>query len=288
MADAKPREPASSAEYNKVTANIRDLDERLRDADDRLRDADDRLTEATDTNARQDAVISDISVATNHPDHGNAALDRRVTTVETNQGERGSHGTVYAEIEALKAAPGGQDPPTVADDTTLYGDIISSRARTDCPHGETWSNGYMSASATISPKAFTATEVRFAIGTAAEGPGTFDLKVYTGPDLSSLAEHAHITGSTHVTTVGVKRVAIPELAISAGDVVAICAIVLGWTTVPKAASTLAISAAGSQAWIGEVPYSVYQGGRDRPPPATLDLHAGHWTRANQVFWFALA
>ncbi|MEU6267443.1 hypothetical protein [Saccharopolyspora shandongensis] len=70
-----------------------------------------------------------------------------------------------------------------------------------------------------------------------------------------------------------------------GQYVAICVIVTGWTTTPRLSSTP--TGAGAQLLIGEQPYSVYQGGQTFPPPASLNMTEAKWTRANQLFWFAL-
>ncbi|WP_439377820.1 hypothetical protein [Amycolatopsis lexingtonensis] len=66
MADAVTKTVASSVEYNKVTANIRDLDARL------------------------GPVVS------------TATADSRISTLETNMGSRGVRDQVYAEIQNLR------------------------------------------------------------------------------------------------------------------------------------------------------------------------------------------
>lgn len=209
-------------------------------------------------------------------------LGSRVTVVEDDVT------ALDSRVDALESSGSAGYTPTVVDDTVLYGDIISSHTRTNCPHGESLSNGYMTAAATRSAKTFTATEFRFAVGRAAANGGTFDIKVYTGSSLSALQERRSVFGGSYITSPGVKRITLPDLAITAGDYVAFCAIVTGWGTVPQLASTLAVSTSGAANWINETPYSVYEGGRTYPPPSSLDLYASNWTRANQLFWFALA
>ncbi|RKT85595.1 hypothetical protein SAMN05421805_1184 [Saccharopolyspora antimicrobica] len=197
-----------------------------------------------------------------------------------------------AEITALDGRIGNLENaasalyPTTASDTLLYGDVISSHQRSDCQWGESLTNNYMTAVATRSPKDFTATELRLCVTAAAVGSGTFDLKVYTGPSLSALAERHWAYGQDKVNTAGVKHIPIGDLAIAEGDHIAICMIATGWTTSPRLSSTP--TGSGAQLLIGERPYSVYQAGQTFPPPAVLNTTESKWTRANQLFWFAFA
>ncbi|MCA1195141.1 hypothetical protein [Saccharopolyspora sp. 6V] len=186
-----------------------------------------------------------------------------------------------SELDALAARV-----DTHATDTELYGDVISSHRRTDCVWGESVSNGFMTAVATRSPKTFTASQLRLCVTSAASGSGTFDVKVYTGSSLANLAERSFRFGSEHLTTTGVKRVSIDSTAITAGQYVAVCMIVTGFTAAPRLSSTP--TGTGAQLLIGEQPYSVYQANQTFPPPTTLNTTATAWTRANQLFWFALA
>lgn len=275
---AERGEPASSAEYNKVVDNIRDVDSRLNAVSGDLS----HLSSVVGS-----GVFTETDTISSWATQAQAAVEELIV----NQGVRGSHGPIYDEIAALKAGGGdgdGAPPPTSPDDTTLYGDIISSHDRASCPHGETLGNGYMTAVATVSTKTFTAKELRIAVGQAAVNGGTFDLKFYTGNSLSSLQEQEFFYGASLINTTGVKKLALPDIPISAGQYVAICMIVTGWETVPRLASTLPVGTSGAQVWLNEVPYSVWEAGRTYPPPSTLDMYGSNWTRANQLFWFALA
>src|SRR5690606_41718030 len=87
-------------------------------------------------------------------------------------------------------------------------------------------------------KDLTATELRISVVASAAGSGTFDLKLYTGPSLSTLAERFFTWGVDKVNTTGVKHIPLAEpLTINAGDYIAVCMIVTGWTTAPKLSST---------------------------------------------------
>lgn len=206
-----------------------------------------------------------------------SALDGKAATSSVND--------ITGRMAALESAAATLYP-TTASDTMLYGDVISSHQRSDCQWGESLTNNYMTAVATRSPKSFTATELRLCVTAAAAGSGTFDLKVYTGSSLSTLSERHWAYGQDKVNTAGVKHIPIGDLAITEGQYVAICMIVTGWTTPPRLSSTPA--GTGAQLLIGEQPYSVYQGGQTFPPPNALNMTDAKWTRANQLFWFALA
>ena len=207
-----------------------------------------------------------------------AALDAKATTSSVT--------TLTGRVTTLESAAASLTP-TTASDTALYGDVISSHQRSDCQWGESVSNGFMTAVATRSTKTFTASEMRFCVTSAAAGgTGTFDVKVYTGSSLAALTERVFRFGVEHVNATGVKHISIGSLAITEGQYVALCLIVTGWTTSPRLSSTT--TGTGAQLLIGEQPYSVYQGGQTFPPPASLNMTSGVWTRAKQLFWFALA
>lgn len=193
--------------------------------------------------------------------------------------------TLSGRVSTLETAAASLTP-TTASDTALYGDVISSHQRSDCQWGESLGNGYMTAVATRSAKTFTATDLRLCVTTAATGAGTFDLKLYTGSSLSALTERVFRFGDTHITTTGVRHLDIGNLAISEGQYIAVCMIVTGWTGSPRLSSTP--TGSGAQLLIGDQPYSVYQAGQTFPPPASLNMTEAKWTRANQLFWFALA
>ncbi|MEV5542820.1 hypothetical protein AB0L13_38960 [Saccharopolyspora shandongensis] len=61
---------------------------------------------------------------------------------------------------------------------------------------------------------------------------------------------------------------------------------VGRATSPRPSSTP--TGTGARLLIGEQPYSVYQGGQTCPPPSALTIADPKGTRANQLFWFALA
>ncbi|MFD1044781.1 hypothetical protein ACFQ1S_03800 [Kibdelosporangium lantanae] len=300
MIDAQFGKPASSAEYNKVTANVRDLDSRttVLETNQGTRGARDKVyTEiqtlrdialnTTTGNARLGERVTAVETRTTDTVTGNSALNTRATALETNQGVRGSNGTIYAEINSLKAGGGSSFRPTVATDTTLYGDIISSRTRAECWWGESIGNATLTAQATRSPKAFAATALRFCVPTAGAGGGTFELKLYTGTTLTALTERTSWTGSgAMLTTAGLKQLGFNSIAIAELDYVAIAILVTGWSTSPKFSSTA--TGTGAQLLIGDgSAYSVFKSGQASPIPGTLNMLDNSWTRANQQFWFAL-
>ncbi|GGU45960.1 hypothetical protein GCM10010178_43110 [Lentzea flava] len=242
---------AKSTEYNNVVDNVRDLDARLGP-----------VTAAAPANARLSAL-------------------------EANQGTRGTNGTIYAEIDALKASPPADAVPnTCADDTALYGDTIASRPRSECWWAEPVSNGYLTIAATRSTKTFTATDLRFCIPAAAAGSGTFDLKLYTGTTLANLTERATVSGASWVASAGVKHAGLSNISITKGSYVAVGFLCTGFTTSPKFSSTAV--GTGAQILISETPYSVWKSGQALPLPGSLNITDSSWTRSNQQFWFALA
>ncbi|WP_132120373.1 hypothetical protein [Actinocrispum wychmicini] len=286
MTDAVFSQPASSAEYNKVTANVRDLDTRAKNLEAVTTNSTTGNTALGNRISTVETKANTVDTRTTDTTSGNAALNTRLGTVETNIGTRGSNGTVYAEITAVKSQVLAFAKPTTASDTALYGDVISSHTRAECWWGEAIGNGFLTVQATRSPKTFTATDLRFCVPTAAGGTGTFDLKLYTGTALTNLTERAAISGPGLVTTAGVKHQAI-NLAISEGDYIAIAILCTGFNPSPKFSSTATSS--GAQLLIADgSAYSVFKSGQAAPIPSTINTLDAGWTRANQQFWFALA
>ncbi|WP_367137883.1 hypothetical protein [Saccharothrix sp. HUAS TT1] len=248
---------------------------------------------ATTGNTALGTRLSTVESATTNGTTGNSALGTRVSaleadvgTLETNQGVRGANGTVYAEIESLKASVGGDSyAPTTASDTLLYGDVISTHTRNECWWGEETSNGFTSLAATKSTKSFTATDLRVCFPAAATGSGAYTIKLYTGSNASSLTEVASFNVAANVTSAGIKHLTLSSIAIAAGDYVAIAFLGTGWTTAPKMSSTAV--GTGAQHLINEVPLSLYKGSQTTLP-SPLNLTDGTFTKSNQAFWFALA
>ncbi|RJQ79983.1 hypothetical protein D5S17_09440 [Pseudonocardiaceae bacterium YIM PH 21723] len=252
MADARYGGPAYSGEYNKVLSNVRDLDTR---------------STATDNKVSQlDTTI------------GNQ--NTRINTLETNQGSRADLGPVYDEIRFLRLFV----PAPVADDTALYGDTISSLRRSESYSSKTLANGYTTITATRSARVFNATELRVCVPAASEGSGSFTLKVYTGTSPDKLTEKATLGNTDTVTTAGMKRLKLDNIALGLGDYIAIGLLCSGYSTGPKFSATPA--GAGAQYLIGETPYSVFRTGQSSLP-GSVNLTDSNWTKANQLFWFAL-
>ncbi|MER7077919.1 hypothetical protein SAMN02982929_07238 [Saccharopolyspora kobensis] len=174
---------------------------------------------------------------------------------------------------------------TQASDFLLYGDRVSTGRRVDSVRSESTSNGFMTAFATISPKTFTATQLRMCVTAAAVGAsGTFDVSFLRGPNTSNLVQQWTAFGAAHVTTTGLKTWTLPSVAITAGEAIGVCIICTAWTTPPSWSS----SPAGSAPLINSTPYSVYQPGRSYPPETPINMSDAKWTRSNQLFWFAVA
>ncbi|WP_165960640.1 hypothetical protein [Actinocrispum wychmicini] len=286
MTDAVFSQPASSLEYNKVTANVRDLDTRTRTVEAATTNSTTGNAALSNRLATVETKATTLDIRTTDTTSGNAALNTRLGTVETNLGSRGSSNPAYAEITALKTQVAAFAKPTTASDTALYGDVINSRPRGDCWWAEPISNGTLTVQATRSPKTFTATDLRFCVPTAAGGTGTFDLKLYTGTTLTGLTERAAINGAGFVTAAGMKHQAI-NLAISEGDYIAIAILCTGFSPSPKFSSTATSS--GAQLLISETnAYSVFKSGQAAPIPNTINTSDASWSRANQQFWFAVA
>src|ERR1043165_7743041 len=230
MADAKFGEPASSAEYNKVTANVRDVDSRLTTVET-------RTTHATTGNAALGVAVAGLTSVTSHATTGNTALGNRAATLETNHGSRGNHGPIYTEINTLKTQAAANVKPTTATDTLLYGDVISSRPRSECWWGESFGAGYLTMQATRSTKTFSATGLRFCVPSAAVGNGAFEIKLYSSANITTLTERGAWSGTSYVNSTGVKQVTINSLGVIENDYVAIAIVCTGWTTSPKFSST---------------------------------------------------
>ncbi|WP_144311947.1 hypothetical protein [Actinopolyspora erythraea] len=226
----------------------------------------------------------DADIITNSSDI--SALDSRVTTAEgginTNSSDIGGLDTRVTSLEATS-----HPIRTQATDTELYGDIVNSHRRGDCYHSEVLSNGFMTAFACISPKTFTANELRLCVTGAGSSPGTFDIGFYKGSSLSNLVQQFTSFGSELVDTTGMLILPFDSgISVSEGDYIAVEMIATNWGTSPEFSSTP--TGPNAQLLMNDTPYSVYEGSRSYPLDDPIDFTATTWSLSNQSYWFALA
>lgn len=217
-----------------------------------------------------------------------SGLDSRLTTAE---GDISSNDTDISDLDGRVTTLEGDAHPirTQATDTDLYGDVINSHRRGDCYNSEVLSNGYMTAFVSVSPKTFTANEMRLCVTAAGveSGSGTFDIGFYKGTSLSNLVQQYTTFGVGLVDNIGMLAIAFDSgIAINEGDFVGIEMIATGWDTNPDFSSTP--TGSNADQLMNATPYSVYEGSRSYPLDDPIDMYAASWTRSNQSYWFALA